>query len=62
MSLDFAIRESEEPLEDDEAGAIYVSSLETGSSVKAKPSAKVSQLVREVEVLWPQPAPAHEDE
>ena len=62
MSIDFAIWETEEPLEDDEASAIYDSLMETGSSERAKPSPKISQLAEEIKSRWPDPAPGREDE
>ncbi len=62
MSVDYAIWESEEPLEDDEAGAIYHSLMETGSSDRAKPSPKITQLAEEINSQWPDPGPGREDE
>lgn len=62
MSHDFAFWESEEPLEDEEAGEIYLLLARDATSDKIKPSAKVRQLAIQIESLWPIPAPGNEDD
>jgi hypothetical protein len=62
MSHDFAFWESDEPLENDEAGEIYISLIEEGVCERAKPSAKIAQLADEIVALWPVPAHGHEDD
>jgi hypothetical protein len=62
VSIDFAIWNSEVPLEDEEAGIIYHSLLESGSSNAVKSSPKIAELARELGSRWPVPAQGHEDE
>ncbi len=62
MSHDFAFWESDEPLENDEAGEIYTSLMKEGASARAKPSAKIAQFAHEIVALWPVPPRGHEDD
>jgi hypothetical protein len=62
MSLDFAFWHSDEPLEDDEAGRIYQSLVERGSSESMRPSAKIAALAKEIRDRWPPPASGKEDD
>jgi hypothetical protein len=62
MSHDFAIWESDEPLENDEAGAIYAALIENGASDRARPSAKIALLAKDISSLWPMPGAGHEDD
>jgi hypothetical protein len=61
MSHDFAYWDSEEPLENDEAGEIYAALVETGVSEKVRPSPKIGLLARGIESRWPVPGPGRED-
>ena len=54
--------DSDEPLESDAAGEIYVALAETGTSSRARPSAKIALLAREIESRWPVPGPGLEDD
>jgi len=62
LSHDFAFWESEEPLENEEAGEIYVSLIESGASEKIKPSAKIAMMETEINSRWPAPSLGLEDE
>ena len=62
MSHDFAFWESEDPLENEEAGEIFASLVENGHSERVKPSAKIAVLAKDIESLWPVPAAGHEDD
>ena len=62
MSHDFAFWESKAPLENEEAGEIYDSLIENGSSDKVAPSAKIASLAEEITSRWPTPARGHEDQ
>lgn len=61
MSHDFAFWDSDEPLEDDEAGEIYLALAENGASARAKPSPKIARLACEIARRWPMPERGHED-
>ncbi len=62
MSHDFAFWDSDEPLESEEAGAIYYEISRNGVSEKIKPSTKVAILARDIQSRWPPPDPGREDE
>ena len=62
MSHDFAFWESDDPLENHEAGEIYSALVESGVSAGAKPSAQIAMLAREIELRWPTPGPGQEDD
>lgn len=62
MSVDYAFWESTEPLENEEAGQIYVDLLEGRGSDRVQPSPKIALLARRIESLWPTPAPGEEDD
>lgn len=62
MSHDFAFWDSDEPLESDEAGAIYLALAENGISERVGPSLKIARLAREIESRWPVPEPGQADE
>src|SRR5256885_2051495 len=62
MSHDFALWDSDTPLEDGEAGLIYRSLVDTGSSDKVRPSAKIAGVVQEIQTRWPDPGPGREDD
>src|SRR5262245_46059882 len=62
MSRDFAFWDSDEPLEDDEAGEIYTALADNGVSQRVKPSSKIALLAREIAARWPVPGPGREDD
>jgi hypothetical protein len=62
MSHDFAFWDSDEPLESEEAEAIYSDISRNGTSEKAKPSAKVAILAETIRSRWPSPDRGREDE
>jgi hypothetical protein len=62
MSHDFAFWDSDEPIESDEAEAIYSDISRNGISEKAKPSAKIAILARDIQSGWPPPDRGREDE
>jgi hypothetical protein len=62
MSHDFAFWDIDEPLESDEASAIYAALAKTGTSARVRPSPKIALLAREIESRWPVPGPGLEDD
>ncbi len=62
MSHDFAFWDSDEPLEDEEAEAIYANLSRKGASEKAKPSDKIRILAEAIRSRWPPPDRGREDE
>jgi hypothetical protein len=62
VSHDFAIWESDHPLENEEAAEIYTSLMQSGASDKVKPSAKIALLAKEIHSHWPKPRIGDEDE
>lgn len=62
MSHDFAFWDSDEPLENEEAGEIYTALAETGVSERTRPSPKIALLAQEIASRWPVPSRGQEDE
>ena len=62
MSHDFAFWESDEPLENEEAGEIFASLVQSGASERLKPSAKIALLAKDISSLWPMPLPGDSNE
>lgn len=62
MSHDFAFWESDEALENEEAGDIYGALVTTGTSTGCRPSAKIALLATEIAARWPVPPSGCEDE
>lgn len=62
MSHDFAFWESDDPLENEEAGEIFKSLIEECADERVKPSDKIALLANEIEFRWPMPRRAPEDE
>ena len=58
MSHDFAFWDSDEPIESEEAEAIYSDISRNGISEKTRPSAKIAILAREIQSGWPHPIEA----
>jgi hypothetical protein len=62
VSHDFAFWDSEEPLEDGEAGNIYSALCRNAASERVKASAKIARLAKEINSRWPTPASGDEDD
>ena len=62
MSVDFAFWESNQPLEDDEAGEIYVALAESSRHPQVKPCAKIASMAEAIRRRWPMPATGNEDD
>jgi hypothetical protein len=61
MSHDFAIWESQDPLEDEDAGQIYAELIKAGRSGRAHASDKISIVAQELNARWPEPPIGQED-
>jgi hypothetical protein len=61
MSYDFAFWYTDEPLENEEAGEIYLALAEEGGHQRVEPSPKIALLAQEIARLWPD-RPGHEDD
>ena len=62
MSHDFAFWDTDAPLENEEAEAIYLELCRIGASPGTRPSEKIATLARAIETHWPTPDPGREDE
>lgn len=62
MSVDFAFWDSDEPLEDHEAGEINVALAEHGASARVRPSPTITLLAALITDRWPVPTAGLEDD
>lgn len=62
MSHDFAFWDTDAPLENEEADAIYQELCRAGTSPGTRPSEKIAFLAKEIETHWPVPDPGQEDD
>lgn len=62
MSHDFTFWQSDEPLEDDEAGEIFASLIRDGRSERARPSDRIASMAGEISALWPVPGQGRQDD
>lgn len=62
MSYDFALWESHEPLEDEDAGRIYAGLIKAGQSDGVQASDKIVRVANELTGRWPDPPAGREDE
>jgi len=62
MSHDFAFWDADEPLEDFEAGEIYMALIERRAGALVWASPKIALLAKEIEGRWPVPASGREDD
>lgn len=62
MSYDFAFWVSDDPLESEEAGEIYLALARGEPCDRLRPSPKIALLAGEISTRWPEPAPGKEDD